>query len=78
MGEETSEQSVYQACKEAAESSSGLVIADFSARNFERLESFQEIAQEVDRQLVVSARDIYMLQALSSINGFDTSKPLGV
>jgi ribonuclease J len=38
--EKTTEQSVCEACRESVDSSSGLVIADFSARNFERLESF--------------------------------------
>ena len=40
--EKTSEKTVCEACRESVESSSGLVIADFSPRNFERLESFQE------------------------------------
>jgi hypothetical protein len=44
--EKTSERSVCEACRESVESSSGLVIADFSPRNFERLEPFQEIAAE--------------------------------
>ena len=47
------------------ESSPGLVVADFSARNFERLESFQEIAEKTGKELVVPAKDIYMLQALT-------------
>jgi ribonuclease J len=49
------------------ESSSGLVIADFSSRNFERLESFQEIAQKTGRELM--AKDVYMLHNLQCING---------
>jgi ribonuclease J len=43
--ERTTEQSVCETCRESVESSSGLVIGDFSPRNFERLESFQEIAR---------------------------------
>ena len=50
------------------ESASGLIIADFSARNFERLESFQNIAENTGRELVVPAKDIYMLQALACID----------
>jgi ribonuclease J len=68
-GEKTTEQSVCEACKGSVEASSGLVIADFSPRNFERLESFQEIAQKTGRELVVMAKDIYLLHNLQCING---------
>lgn len=64
-GETSTEQSVRDICIRTVESASGLVIADFSARNFERLESFQEIAEKSGRELVVPAKDAYMLQALS-------------
>lgn len=63
--EKTTEQSVCEVCKEAVESSSSLIVADFSARNFERLESFQDIAEKTGRELIVPAKDIYMLHALS-------------
>jgi ribonuclease J len=69
-GEKTSEQSVCQACQETVDSSSGLIIADFSARNFERLESFQEIAKKTGRELVVTAKDAYMLHSLQCVKGF--------
>jgi ribonuclease J len=68
-GEKTSERSVCDACRESVESSSGLVIADFSPRNFERLESFQEIARKTGRELVTMAKDVYMLHNLQCING---------
>jgi len=58
-GETTTEQSVCNVCRETVDASSGLIIADLSARNFERLESFQEIAQKTGRELVVLAKDIY-------------------
>ena len=67
--EKTSEQSVREACRAGVESSTGLVIADFSPRNFERLESFQEIAQKTGRELVATAKDVYMLNNLQCING---------
>jgi ribonuclease J len=41
-----------------------LVIADFSARNFERLERFLEVARRTGRELVVTAKDAYMLHAI--------------
>ena len=64
-GETTSEQSVCEVCRDTVESASGLIIADFSARNFERLESFKDIAEKTGRELVVPAKDIYMLHALA-------------
>ncbi|VVB62611.1 Ribonuclease J [uncultured archaeon] len=67
--EKTTERSVCDACRRSVESSSGLVIADFSPRNFERLESFQEIAQKTGRELVAMAKDVYMLHNLQCING---------
>jgi ribonuclease J len=76
--EKTTEDSVCEVCREAVESSSGLVIADFSARNFERLESFQEIAEKTGRELVVPAKDIYMLHALSCIDSACVSDSLRV
>jgi ribonuclease J len=77
-GEKTTEQSVCEVCRETVESASGLVVADFSARNFERLESFQDIAQKTGRELVVPAKDIYMLHALTCIDGACVSDSLKV
>jgi len=56
-------------CRAGVESSSGLVIADLSPRNFERLESFQEIANKTGWELVATAKDVYMLHNLQCING---------
>jgi ribonuclease J len=64
-GDTSTEQSVCKVCRDIVESASGLIVADFSARNFERLESFQNVARKTGRELVVPAKDIYMLQALS-------------
>jgi ribonuclease J len=64
-GEASTEQLVCDVCRDTVGSASSLVIADFSARNFERLESFQEIAEKTGRELVVPAKDIYMLHALA-------------
>jgi ribonuclease J len=77
-GEKTTEQSVCEVCREIVESTSGLIVADFSARNFERLESFQDIAQKTGRELVVPAKDIYMLHALTCIDSACVSESLKV
>lgn len=71
--EKTSEQSVGEACRESVECSEGLVIADFSPRNFERLESFQEIARKTGKKLVAMAKDVYMLHNLQCIGGSCTT-----
>ncbi|MEM3928557.1 MAG: ribonuclease J [Archaeoglobaceae archaeon] len=55
---------VFENCLKAVERAKGLVIADFSPRNIERLEMFKEIADKTGRRLVVTAKDAYMLQAL--------------
>lgn len=60
------------------ESASGLVIAGFSPRNFERLESFQRIAKKTGRELVTMAKDVYMLHSLESIGGSCTTDGLSI
>ena len=58
--------------------SKGLVIADFSSKNFERLEMFAQIARESGRVLVVTSRDIYMLNAIEYTDGVCRTKGLFV
>ncbi|MGB4235907.1 MAG: MBL fold metallo-hydrolase RNA specificity domain-containing protein [Methanoregulaceae archaeon] len=62
-----SEQSVYDTCRAVVDESSSLVIADFSARNIERLEMFLDIAQKSGRSLVATAKDAYILQTLNHV-----------
>jgi len=66
---EVTEQMVHDRCREAVESIKGLVVADFGARNFERLETFKKIANKTGRRLVVTAKDAYMLHALAHAEG---------
>ncbi|WP_287262645.1 MBL fold metallo-hydrolase [Methanothrix sp.] len=68
-GERSSEESVREACLKAVEDSEGVVIADFSPRNFERLETFKDIATKTGRELVAMAKDIYMLHSLQDVGG---------
>jgi ribonuclease J len=67
-GSRITEESVCETCRGAVEDSGGLIIADFSARNFERLEAFAGIAAATGRELVVTARDLYMLYALFTVD----------
>ena len=69
-----SEDNVFSNCLAVAEEAKGLVIADFSPRNFERLEMFGEIAKKIGRELVVTAKDAYMLKALECADGTDRMK----
>ncbi|MDK2854413.1 MAG: ribonuclease [Thermococcaceae archaeon] len=69
--ENVSEKEVYENAKAIVEEARGLVIADFSARNFERLESFRRIAEETGRELVVTTKDAYFLHAIGLVDGED-------
>ncbi len=69
-----SEKMVYENCLKVVEGSKGLVVADFSGRNFERLEIFQEIADKKSRKLVITAKDAYLLKALQTSDGVDRIK----
>lgn len=62
-----SEEMVYETCRGVVDDSQSLVVADFSARNIERLEIFLDIAQKSGRRLVVTAKDAYILQALNRV-----------
>jgi ribonuclease J len=78
-GEKITEKSVCDVCRDSVESTkSGLIVADFSARNFERLETFQDIAEKSGRELVVPAKDIYMLHALTCIDSACVSDSLRI
>lgn len=74
----TSEQMVYETCRAASDDIKGLIIADFSPRNFERLETFIRIAEETGRTLVVTAKDLYLLHALECADGVCRHHPVGI
>jgi ribonuclease J len=73
-----SEEIVYENCRRAAEVAKGLIVADFSARNFERLEAFQNIAKKVGRSLVITSKDAYLLHALEKADGINRTNNLFV
>lgn len=76
VGSCTSERDVHETCRAACEEARGLVIADFSPRNFERLETFLRIAGETGRRLVVTPKDIYLLHAVERADGIPRTGPL--
>ncbi len=60
------------------ENAKSLVIADFSPRNFERLEIFKRIAEKTSRTLVITAKDAYLLHALRVADRVDRMKGLKI
>jgi len=73
-----SEKMVFENCLKVVEEAKGLVIADFSPRNFERLETFKEIADKTGRKLVVTVKDAYMLHALKQADGIERMHGLAI
>jgi ribonuclease J len=62
------EPQVHEAAREVVKREKGLVIADFSARNIERLRTFRDIAQELGRRLVITPKDAYLLEQMHVID----------
>lgn len=73
-----SEDLVYENCRRAAEIAKGLIIVDFTARNFERLEIFKEIADLTGRSFIITAKDAYLLNALEKADGVNRIKEICV
>lgn len=67
-GESIREPTVKDAADQVVARESGLVIADFSARNIERLRSFRDIAKDRGRRLLVTTKDAYLLERLNAID----------
>jgi len=70
IGEEPSatEEDVSRNCLDAAKGADGLVIADFGARNVERLLTFHAIARETSRRLCILPKDAYLLRAMGFVS----------
>ncbi len=58
------EADVHENCLNAVKDAKGLVIADFGARNIERLNTFYQIAKETGRRLAIMGKDAYLLYAM--------------
>jgi len=67
-GAPVTEPEVHQASLGVVRDESGLVVADFSARNIERLRTFHDIAKELGRRLVVTTKDAYLLEQMHVID----------
>lgn len=62
------EPAVLEAALGVVRNERGLVIADFTARNIERLRSFRDIARAVGRCLVVTTKDAYLLKQMHVVD----------
>jgi len=65
----TTEHDVRARALEEVKKATGLVVADFGARNVERLCSFLDIAKETNRKLVLLPKDAYLLRNMASAAG---------
>jgi len=63
------EATVHDRCLQMVKDCDNLVIADFGPRNLERLLTFRDIAKDCGRKLVVTPKDIYLLDAVSLAGG---------
>jgi len=59
------EADVYDAALAAVQGARGQVIADFGSRHIECLLTFLRIAKETDRQLAITTKDAYLLEAMA-------------
>ncbi len=59
-----SEREVYEKGLKSIAGARGLVIADFSARDVDRLLTFLQIARDTGRKLVILPRDAYLLKTM--------------
>ncbi|HQQ25228.1 MAG TPA: MBL fold metallo-hydrolase [Methanomassiliicoccales archaeon] len=66
---EITEDIVHQNCLAAVEEGTGLTIADFSARNYERLDTFIDIARRTGRRMVVTYKDVALLRSVAKADG---------
>ncbi len=63
-----SEKEVYENALKAISGCHSLVIADFSARDIDRLLTFLQIARETGRKLAILPKDAYLLKTLRLLN----------
>lgn len=62
------EERVHEAAEKVVRAEPGLVIADFSPRNIERLRTFHDIAKATGRKLVVTTKDAYLLEQMHIVD----------
>ena len=73
---EESEEVVYESCLKIIEEAKRIVVADFSARNFERLEVFKKIGSKIGRNIVIPAKQAYLLKSLEQVDNVDRTSDI--
>jgi len=63
-----SEQTVYENALRAISQAEKLVIADFSARDVDRLLTFLQVARQTGRKLAILAKDAYLLKTVGLLD----------
>jgi ribonuclease J len=63
-----SEQDIYDNATRIISGAEGLIIADFSPRDIDRLITFLRIAEEQDRKLAILPKDAYLLKTLGLLD----------
>jgi ribonuclease J len=79
--EATKEPDVHAAAEAVVRAETGLVVADFSPRNIERLRTFRDIAKSVGRRLIVTVKDAYLLEQMHLVDPkipCPDEEPLGI
>ncbi len=66
---EMTEAMVRENCLAVVEEGRGLTIADFSANNFERLDTFISIANDTGKRMVVTHKDVAFLESIAKVDG---------
>lgn len=74
LGKPYSEEDVKDTVYKIIKSAKNYLIADFGARNIDRLITFLEIGKETKRKLLLTLKDIYLLEALSYVGFPDPLK----
>lgn len=63
-----SEEHVREVAKERVEKTDGLVVANFSVRDTDRMERFFQVAQQTDRALVINLEQAYLLELFRELD----------
>lgn len=71
-GDLRTEQEVFEKSEHVVKKTKGLVLANFSSADIDRIRTFHEIAEGSDRILALSMKQAYLLRALSADKNLET------
>ena len=67
-GPEVTEEQVFDAALRVAQGAQGVILADFAARNIDRLLVFLRVAKEIGRRLAISPGDGFLLEKMRHVD----------